>query len=127
MKFRLKLRGNKEEIIIEAEGLIDVQWHNAPVEPIPQPKPKGGISLLDATRKTLIRFNLNALGKELAEAAGVPSYAIINDKILKDLLDKLPQSLEEMREIRSLSPVKVERYGQRILDVILPHRTAMAG
>jgi len=56
--------------------------------------------------------------QELAEAEGVPPYVIFHDATLTALLDLRPRNREEMKQVPGIGQHKLERYGQRFLDVL---------
>ena len=56
--------------------------------------------------------------QELAEAEGVPPYVIVHDATLTALLDLRPRNREEMARVPGIGQHKLERYGQRFLDVL---------
>ena len=55
---------------------------------------------------------------ELAREQGVPPFIICSDKTLKDLCIKLPREMADMLSIYGLGEQKVERYGERFLQVV---------
>ncbi|MDX1609000.1 MAG: DNA helicase RecQ [Halofilum sp. (in: g-proteobacteria)] len=56
--------------------------------------------------------------RELATAEGVPPYVIFHDATLAALLEQRPRDLEAMADIPGIGQHKLERYGQRFLDVL---------
>ena len=55
---------------------------------------------------------------ELAREQGVPPFIICSDKTLKDLCIKLPKEMADMLGIYGLGEQKVERFGERFLQVV---------
>ena len=55
---------------------------------------------------------------ELAREQGVPPFIICSDKTLKDLCIKLPREMADMLSIYGLGEQKVERFGERFLQVV---------
>ena len=56
--------------------------------------------------------------RERAAEDGVPAYVVFHDTTLVEIADSHPRTLPALRRIRGLGPVKLERYGAEILDVI---------
>jgi len=56
--------------------------------------------------------------QELAEAEGVPPYVIFHDATLAALLEQRPRDLEAMKKVPGIGQHKLERYGQRFLEVL---------
>ncbi|MFX5839709.1 HRDC domain-containing protein, partial [Acinetobacter baumannii] len=61
---------------------------------------------------------LRAKRRELAEAQGVPPYVIFHDSTLLAMIEHMPLSLREMRQIGGIGDSKLERYGDDFLAVI---------
>ena len=62
---------------------------------------------------------LRACRKTLADAAGVPPYVIFHDSTLREMLQHRPQTLEEMGHLSGIGEVKLARYGQPFLEVLI--------
>jgi ATP-dependent DNA helicase RecQ len=56
--------------------------------------------------------------KELAKKNSVPAYVIFNDATLNDIVHYQPQTLEELLNIQGMGKVKIERFGNEILEFI---------
>ena len=61
---------------------------------------------------------LRACRKELADKQGVPPYVIFHDATLFDMLERKPQSLEEMAEVSGVGAAKLEKYGAIFLETL---------
>jgi ATP-dependent DNA helicase RecQ len=61
---------------------------------------------------------LRACRKELAEQQGVPPYVIFHDTTLFDMLERRPQTLEELAEVNGVGAAKLEKYGELFLETI---------
>ncbi|MBP7253989.1 MAG: HRDC domain-containing protein, partial [Alphaproteobacteria bacterium] len=55
---------------------------------------------------------------ELAKLQNVPPYVIFHDATLMSLAQARPGTLQAMGKISGVGSVKLEKYGQAILDVI---------
>lgn len=55
---------------------------------------------------------------ELAIDNGVPVYQILSQKVLTDLVNKLPSNFEELESINGIGKIKVKQYGNEILTMI---------
>lgn len=55
---------------------------------------------------------------QVASVAGVPAYVVMYDRTLAELANALPERTSELDSIYGLGPVKIEKYGQALLDVI---------
>lgn len=56
--------------------------------------------------------------REAAEAEERTPHLILNNQTLLELADKNPQTLEELQAIRGIGSVKLERYGEQLLEVL---------
>jgi len=61
---------------------------------------------------------LRACRKRLADAQGVPSYVIFNDRTLADMAALRPRDATEMLNVNGVGQTKLERYGQAFLEVL---------
>ncbi|WP_026182790.1 DNA helicase RecQ [Leeia oryzae] len=59
--------------------------------------------------------------KQLAEAQGIPPYMIFGDTTLRHMLDRRPETLEDMRNLFGVGDSKLARYGQAFIDEIEQH------
>ncbi len=54
----------------------------------------------------------------VAKENKMPAYIILRDRALMDLVNKKPKTLNELAEINGIGKVKLELYGQLLLDII---------
>ncbi|GME66340.1 BRCT domain-containing protein [Neofusicoccum parvum] len=105
------------------EGIDDVPDDVIIDEPIisaPKQKKQRNASNVDDSSKPL--FNaLCAKRKEIAAERSIPSwqfYRIANNGVLKDIAEKRPTSLKELREINGVGDYLARQYGETWLSVI---------
>lgn len=55
---------------------------------------------------------------ERAREQGVPAYAILHDRVLREIATLRPDSLDALATINGIGTVKIERYGQGVLAVV---------
>lgn len=55
---------------------------------------------------------------EVAEEAGVPVFYILPNETLQTIARQKPQTSESLRAIHGIGPVKIERYGHTLLEII---------
>ncbi|MGF6989783.1 superfamily II DNA helicase RecQ [Lachnospiraceae bacterium PM6-15] len=48
----------------------------------------------------------------------IKPYYLFNDAQMADLISKMPRTKEELLNVNGFGPVKVEKYGDEILDII---------
>ena len=76
-----------------------------------------GLSVLPAD---LPLFNaLRGLRRELAQEQGVPAYVILHDSTLRSIAEQRPTSVVELGRVGGIGGSKLNRYGQRIIELIL--------
>ena len=56
--------------------------------------------------------------REIAEKQNVPPYIIFPDTTLIEMVDHLPQTLEQLSHVSGVGTVKLERYGDAFLEVL---------
>ena len=61
---------------------------------------------------------LRVLRKEIADEAGAPAYVIFSDRALQEMATYYPQTEAHFLAMNGVGRVKLERYGQRFLDLI---------
>lgn len=66
-------------------------------------------------RKTVF-MKLSALRLSLSKKEKKAPFQIFSDKILKEIVEKEPQSEEELRLIKGIGPKKAEQYGRLFLE-----------
>lgn len=76
--------------------------------PLTAPEEEGG-ALADALR---------AWRKERAKADGMPAYVVMHDRTLDSIAELRPHALEELITVPGMGPVKCERYGSEIIDLV---------
>jgi superfamily II DNA helicase RecQ len=62
---------------------------------------------------------LRALRKEVAEAEGVPAYALFTNEQLAAMVQRRVASLADLREIGGVGDARIEKYGRRFLALLL--------
>ena len=61
---------------------------------------------------------LRAKRMELAREQGVPPYVIFHDSTLLEILNRKPQTLDEMGQISGVGQAKLAKYGDAFLQVV---------
>ena len=61
---------------------------------------------------------LSGLRRELAAASGVPPYVVFQDKTLREMVETMPQNLQELSQIQGVGQAKLEKYGDKFLAII---------
>ena len=61
---------------------------------------------------------LKARRTELAKEQGVPRYVIFHDSTLLEILNRRPQTLDEMGQISGVGQAKLAKYGDEFLQVV---------
>ena len=70
---------------------------------------------------------LAALRKKLASARGVPPYVVMHDSSLRDMVSKMPSSLEEMATVSGIGAAKLRQFGKVFLEEIQNYRSELGG
>ena len=88
--------------------------------PISTPKPKAFITPQDVTlspAQAALEERLRAWRKEQARAAGLPSFFIFSDTVLREIVVAAPGSMAELRSVRGVGPEKLERFGAAVVEI----------
>ncbi len=62
--------------------------------------------------------------RDVARAAGVPAYVVFDNKSLRAVAGARPTTAPELLDIAGVGPVKLERYGAALFEIINEHETA---
>ncbi len=65
-----------------------------------------------------LRERLRVWRSDTAKAAAVPAYVVFADRTLDALVQRRPTTLEALRDIPGLGPVKIGRYGADLLALL---------
>jgi len=89
----------------------------------PQQAANAGVSPDEFAQKqaTLWKDGLAGWGLEVARAAGVPGYVVFDNKTLRAVSAARPASGAELLAIPGVGPVKLDRYGAALLELIGSH------
>jgi ATP-dependent DNA helicase RecQ len=79
-------------------------------------EPGDDLQLGDGEQRLLA--SLKAVRTAIAREEHVPPYIVFSDRTLAELALRRPRSLSAFQDVRGVGPVKLERYGERFLDVI---------
>ena len=129
---------SQKEILILIDWLIDEGYLEIPEDqqyPTLSITPKGDETLEDFETGAEIRLghvNSASDGDDIVKRAealrhwrraksdetGFPLYIVLQNKSIEELAVKNPQTLEDFKDIFGLGEVKVNNYGQDILDVL---------
>lgn len=84
---------------------VELPW-NLVGKPIPPPSDQ------------ILFSKLRRWRKDQAKKEELPAFCILHNKTLFELTEKKPNELDELYDVFGLSSVKVEKYGNMILNVI---------
>lgn len=108
---------------------VQASWAGAAPAPPPDPRP----AIAAARRKlTPVASDvdpadapcveaLRAWRSRRARAAAVPAYVIFNDATLRALAAVRPRTPDDLLLVPGIGPVKAERYGSEVLEVVAAH------
>jgi superfamily II DNA helicase RecQ len=105
-------------------GLTSVWAVCVSYEPAGNSRPSGGrrgkldyrevLSEADFT----IYARLRSLRKEIADAEGVPLYALFTNEQMAEMVTRRVSSVSDLREIAGVGEARVEKYGDRFLEAL---------
>jgi DNA helicase II / ATP-dependent DNA helicase PcrA len=129
----LEIPGGFEGKIVEIhEGSVAVELENGRLMVVRfgERVNSGGKTLPLAAPKTDHQLLVDVLRKwrlERARSDDVPAYVIFHDSTIDEIARARPESLDELGEIDGLGPVKLERYGAEVLEVLKQAEAASVG
>ncbi len=81
-----------------------------------------------ATEENQILFDrLSALRRKLANTRGVPPYVVMHDSSLRDMVEKVPSTLEEMAKVSGIGATKLRQFGAAFLAEIQKYQSEQGG
>jgi ATP-dependent DNA helicase RecQ len=88
----------------------------------------GGTAAAELPAEAAGRFEqLRAWRAATAKEQGVPAYVIFHDATLREIAATQPSSLAALGKVGGVGETKLAKYGQQVLDVLVPGATAMPG
>ncbi len=75
-------------------------------------------SLVLSARDEAVLVKLRSLRLAIARDERLPAYVIFADRALREMAVKRPRTLQALAHVHGVGPVKLERYGERFLDVL---------
>ena len=62
--------------------------------------------------------NLRQWRKNKASTLGKPAYIIFGDRTIVDLVNKVPNNIEELSLVHGLGNSKISKYGAELLEIL---------
>ncbi|MDB4908420.1 MAG: ATP-dependent helicase, RecQ family [Gemmatimonadetes bacterium] len=72
---------------------------------------------LDAVGSALLA-RLRALRSSIAKEERVPAYVVFADRTLAEIAARRPRSINSLGDVKGVGPVKLDKYGERFLEVV---------
>ena len=118
----LDVTGKGREIL-QGIGAVRLSQAEAPQSetPVVKRSPERATSVVVTQTSTVdpqLFERLRQLRTELAEEEGVSAFLIFHDKTLKAIAGHKPVTPAALMEISGIGPLKAERYGRRVLEVV---------
>ena len=61
---------------------------------------------------------LKAWRREMSQKLSVPPYIIMHDRTFLEIIEMNPMDIEDLRNVRGIGALKLEKYGKDIIDII---------
>jgi ATP-dependent DNA helicase RecQ len=88
----------------------------------------GGTAAAELPAEAAGRFEqLRAWRAATAKEQGVPAYVIFHDATLREIAATQPSSLAALGKVSGVGETKLAKYGEQVLDVLVPGATRMPG
>ena len=86
---------------------------------VPPPRKRAGRKRFEGPADPLFDA-LREARRKLAAEAGVPPYVIFHDSTLREIAARKPANLNELSSVQGVGAVKLERYGEAMLEALSP-------
>jgi ATP-dependent DNA helicase RecQ len=96
---------------------------NAVTRPVSQTSPIASAVELTSMQQE-VDSSLREWRKEIARQAGLPSFFIFSDTVLRTLVMEPPRTVHEFAQVRGFGADKVDRYGKEVLALLQPLHSA---
>ncbi len=80
-------------------------------------------SIASAETDEVLFARLKELRKQLAIKQSVPAYVIFSDASLRDMCEKLPETMEEFSDVSGVGAAKLSQYGKLFVDLINEYKS----
>jgi len=87
---------------------------DVPADPVPVPSRRR----VYTADEIALYDRLSALRMEISNATNVPPYIIFHNKNLWEMVERMPKTLAEFKEISGVGTTKLDAYGEKFLAVI---------
>ena len=67
--------------------------------------------------QTALEAKLKKWRREVAGKAGLPSFFVFSDTVLRNIVLAAPSSLSELSTVRGVGPEKLEKFGAAVLEM----------
>jgi superfamily II DNA helicase RecQ len=109
----------EERIASQAETSVK----QAPTQPIIVEKPKTPDPVVETAAPSLPQSDelvskLKDFRLKQSRVENIKAYCVFTDKQMQDLLSKMPKTADELLGVTGFGPVKVEKYGAAIIDLL---------
>ncbi len=107
------------ELLWKLKGKAEGGRRKAEVD-VGQPSPPSAVSPppSDAAPDPELFNALKQWRAEIADEAGVPRFQILSDAVLTEIARRRPKTREDVLAIKGVGPVKAERYGRALLEIV---------
>ncbi|MHC8515914.1 NERD domain-containing protein [Sporosarcina sp. ITBMC105] len=99
---------------IEKQEETEVRYFTEEADQEIQP----AVGIEKAITRDELEAALKAFRKQLAEKTGQKAFYIFTNKTLDELIEKRPQTLEELRQIYGLGDKKIHEFGEELVRVV---------
>ncbi|MFK7741451.1 MAG: DNA helicase RecQ [Planctomycetota bacterium] len=109
------MRGDREAVLRAPKGGLDAGRRRRSSGGGSRSEPARELS--DSERELF--DSMRALRRSIAEELQVPPYVVFSDATLEELARKRPASKNAMLDVKGVGPKKVEKFGERFLELLL--------
>lgn len=117
----------KEKIDYERKYGISLEKNDTKEEKVKKWSEHSNLDIVSKCEDTIsksdeeLRQSLKLYRLETSKTEGLQPYMVFNNDTMEELITKRPKSLYELRNVKGFGPVKCEKYGNDLINIITGH------
>lgn len=125
MEVEVREFGIRIRLIVEPAPVEKTEQKEAPAEPAEisadevraEAEPTGQVRYAPELERGLRNWR-----REEAVRRGIPTYIVMTERTIKEIVENPPADLETLRELKGIGPKTMELYGEHLMQIVQAHQ-----